>query len=229
MRREGENDHELMEALIREDPGALERIIEKWERPLFSFSFRYTQNEFATREIVQETFVRVFTKRERYNFSYPLSSWIFTIAANLCKNKARWHKRHPEVSLEASLGESQDGGERSMLDVLASDGELPADTIEKNEELDRLKLAVNGLPHDLRTAVLLHHYEDMSYKDIADVVGCSVRGVETRLYRARKLLRVRIGQMEQKESEAQKKTVPLKAGTVEEAFASIPRSVRIVD
>ncbi|EDY83420.1 RNA polymerase sigma factor, sigma-70 family [Verrucomicrobiia bacterium DG1235] len=220
MRKIGANDHELMRGLIREDPGSLESIIEKWERPLYSFAYRYTQNEFATREIVQETFVRVFTKRERYNFDYPLSSWIFTIAANLCKNKARWHKRHPEVSLEASLGNGGEEGERSMMDVISSEGELPAESIEKLEELDMLKQAVMGLPHDLRTAVLLHHYEDLSYKEIAEVVGCSVRGVETRLYRARKLLRVRISQIAEREEEAQKKTAPFSSEAVHRVFSN---------
>lgn len=213
MRRDATVDDGLMRSLIREDPDALERIIEKWERPLYSFAYRYTRNEATTREIVQETFVRVYTKRERYDFRYPLSSWIFTIAANLCRNKSRWHKRHPEVSLDAGLVSGTDGSEIRMLDVLPAEGVLPAEAIAKGEELEQLKRAVNNLPHDLRTAVLLHHYEDLSYKEIADVVGCSVRGVETRLYRARKLLRTRIGVADADEGLAQKKTVPLRIGT----------------
>lgn len=214
MHNESARDQELMRALIQDEPGSLEGIIEKWERPLYSFVYRYTQNEFATRDILQETFVRIFTKRARYDFKYPLSSWIFTIAANLCKNKARWHKRHPEVSLEAARGTSDGGGCLSMLDVLPAEAELPAEGIERDEELDQLKLAVQGLPHDLRTAVLLHHYQDLSYKEISDIVGCSVRGVETRLYRARKLLRVRVSQHQSCEEIAQKKTIPNESGTV---------------
>lgn len=214
MRRDSAEDHELMRALIREDPGALERIIEKWERPLFAFSFRYTQNEFATRDIVQETFVRVFTKRHSYDFAYPLSSWIFTIAANLCKNRARWHQRHPEVSLETGLssagGDEQEG---SFLQVTPSEEPLPAEALEKDEELAQLKRTVMSLPHDLRTAVLLHHYENLSYKEIAEVVGCSARGVETRLYRARKMLRQRMQARSEGEEMAQKKTVRLERRT----------------
>lgn len=220
MHSETSQDHELMRALIQEAPGSLERIIEKWERPLYSFIYRYTQNEFATRDILQETFVRIYTKREKYSFSYPLSSWVFTIAANLCKNKARWHKRHPEVSIDGSSSPSDGDASRSMLEVLPSDDELPADSIERDEDLDVLKEAVQGLPHDLRTAVLLHHYEDLSYKEISDVVGCSVRGVETRLYRARKLLRSRIGQLRETPDMAQKKTAQLKTGTVGNRFAT---------
>ena len=199
------SDRDLMGALIDGDHRALEVIIERWERPLFSFAHRYTQNEHATREIVQETFVRVFTKREKYDSKYPLSSWIFTIAANLCKNKARWHKRHPEVSIEATTGASDSENARRMIDVLPSAAPEPSDLLVEDEELEALKQVVLSLPHDLRTVVLLHHYENVPYKEIAEIVGCSARGVETRLYRARKLLRVRMTQLLEREESPQKK------------------------
>lgn len=206
MSREPTADREFMEALVRDEPGSLERIICKWERPLYSFAYRYTQNEFTTREIVQETFVRVFTKRAQYDFNYPLSSWIFTIAANLCKNRARWLKRHPEVSLEKRITSSESEDEGKLQDVLSSENEMPIDTLEHEEALQELKVVVMTLPHDLRTAILLHHYEDLSYKEIAAIVGCSVRGVETRLYRARKLLKSRLTKSQEGVGESQKKT-----------------------
>lgn len=196
-----------MAALLDGDDSALEAIMAKWERPLFSFSYRYTQNEHATRDIVQETFVRVFIKRDKYDFKYPLSSWIFTIAANLCKNKARWHRRHPELSIDAPIGDTGKG-ERTVVDTLPSDAALPSERVVEAEELDTLKRAVMALPHDLKTAVLLHHYENLSYKEIATTVGCSVRGVETRLYRARKALRIKVEKLRARDEEnAQKKTL----------------------
>ncbi|MBK1876391.1 RNA polymerase sigma factor [Pelagicoccus mobilis] len=221
MRKNAAEDHELMRALIREDSGALERIIEKWERPLFSFAFRYTQNEFVTRDIVQETFVRIFTKRDSYDFSYPLASWIFTIAANLCKNRARWQKRHPEVSLDTGLSSGDGGEEASLLEVVPAEASLPAEDIEKEEDLDLLKRAVMSLPHDLRTAVLLHHYQDLSYKEIAEVVGCSARGVETRLYRARKILRQRVQASVERDESSQKKKVRFETRTLNESLGQL--------
>lgn len=205
MSEEALNDQSLMQSLIDGDHRALERIIERWERPLFSFAHRYTQNEFTTREIVQETFVRVFTKREKYDARYPLSSWIFTIAANLCKNKARWYKRHPEVSIDGPMSPGAEDGTGRMIDILPSDSPEPAQMMEEDEELAALKQVVMGLPHDLRTVVLLHHYENVSYKEISEIVGCSVRGVETRLYRARKLLRVRMTQSVERDAFSEKK------------------------
>lgn len=214
MRKDAAEDRERMRCLIREDKGALESIIEKWERPLFSFVFRYTQNEFTTRDIVQETFVRVFTKRDSYDFGYAFSSWVFTIAANLCKNRSRWRKRHPEVSLDTGLRDGEGGTDSSLLEVTPAEAELPLESLEREEELTRLKRTVMSLPHDLRTAVLLHHYESMSYKEIAEVVGCSARGVETRLYRARKILGQQMKACCESEDAAQKKTIRFKNRTV---------------
>ncbi|MDQ8184493.1 RNA polymerase sigma factor [Pelagicoccus sp. SDUM812002] len=215
------NDQELMRGLLKDAPGSLERIIERWQRPLYSFIYRYTQNEFATRDILQETFVRIYTKRHKYRFSYPLSSWVFTIAANLCKNKARWHQRHPETSIECLSVKGERRSRPNLLEVLPSEDDLPIDAIERDEDLGTLKNAVAGLPHDLRTAVLLHHYQDLSYKEISDIVGCSTRGVETRLYRARKLLRTRLAEARSLEESAQKKTAQPKAETVGPTCASI--------
>ena len=211
MPEDSPSDRDLMLALAAGVDKALEDIIARWERALYSFAYRYTQNDDATREIVQETFIRVYTKRGRFDAKYPLSSWIFTIAANLCKNKARWHRRHPEVSIETTRA---DGGrdERPYIDTLPSDGPAPDQQSEEVEQLELLKRAVMSLPHDLRVAVLLHHYENLSYKQIADIVGCSVRGVETRLYRARKLLRTRMDQLLDEDRAVEKKTDPRAKG-----------------
>lgn len=213
------SDRELMVALVEGDSSALEVIISRWERPLFSFAHRYTQNEDATRDVVQETFTRIFLKKDKYDPKYALSSWLFTIAANLCKNRARWHRRHPEVPIEAQTNSSVES-DTTLLDTIPAETPTPSASTQENEELSLLKETVMSLPHDLRTAILLHHYENMSYKEIAVVVGCSARGVETRLYRARKLLRSKVKHLMDREIMAEKKTTsPCKQGGSSVAYA----------
>lgn len=217
--REPEADRLLMIEVARGSVSALEMLMQKWERPLFSFVYRYTQNEHATRDVVQETFVRLYTKREKYDAKYPLASWLFTIAANLCKNQARWRRRHPETSLELPSSEARGEG-RSLLDTYVADDSAPSGALESLEDLAALREAVMTLPHDLRTTVLLHHYEGMPYKDIAEVVGCSARGVETRLYRARKILRKRLEAALRGDGAAQKKRLsPLNSELPDSAAA----------
>ena len=197
------SDADLMRALVAGRQSVLRTLITRWERPLFSFVYRYVQNEQTTREIIQETFVRLYTKRERYNPEYPLSSWIFTIASNLCKNHARWLRRHPEVPLETEV--DRDGEGSKTRDTLPSGAPDPSELAGRNEEIRQLRNAINELPHDLKTAMLLHHYEGLSYKEISSIVSCSVRGVETRLYRARKLLRKRLEKLLSNEQIREKK------------------------
>lgn len=183
------SDLEDMDCLQTGDPEALRPLIERWEPRLLSFVYRYTQDTHSTRDIVQEVFVRVYHRRSQFQAKHGFAPWVFTIAANLCRNRARWSKRHPEESWDAS---SEEGGS-SHRERLADPHAGPRETAESEEALTELKSMVMELPHDQKTAVLLHHYEGLATPEIATIVGCSRRGVETRIYRAMKQLK-RVGQ-----------------------------------
>lgn len=168
------------------DDRAFDSIIATWQKPLFAFAWRYVQNSAEACDLVAETFVRLHRKRLSLRADTRLSAWLFTTLANLCHNHHRWKKRHPTVSLD-NPGRS---GGRVETDALPHAEEEPPTThMEREEDATALKQAIDQLPHDLKTALLLHHYEKLSYREIAGVVGCSERGVETRLYRARQRLR----------------------------------------
>ncbi len=172
--------------------GALSELIARWEKPLLSFTFRYTRDYADAADVVQETFVRVYQSRLRYRPKARFSTWLFTIAANLCRNRARWRKRHPTVPLDGGPSGSGDGalaGEEWLEDERA---ESPEQNLIDREKVQAVKSAIGELPHDLRTALLLFQYEDMSYQEIATIAGCSVKAVETRLYRARQHLKKRL-------------------------------------
>jgi len=100
-------------------------------------------------------------------------------------------KRHPESPIE--FFPDRDGKSGNAIDILpADDKPTPQEVATDTEELRLLRDAISELPHDMRTAMLLHHYEGLSYKEIGEIVSCSPRGIETRLYRARKLLKKRM-------------------------------------
>ncbi|MCH6258516.1 RNA polymerase sigma factor [Puniceicoccaceae bacterium K14] len=181
-----QTDSTLMKALQKGDEQALPILIKRWERPLFNFAYRYLQNSQTASDIVEETLVRIFTKRQKYNPKYPLSTWLFTIAANLCKNHSRWLKRHPEQSWESN---GDDDDSLPLKEKIACQQPSPIESSEREEQLQQLRGAIDELPHELKTTLLLHYYEGLSYQEISEISKCSVRGVETRLYRARKLLK----------------------------------------
>lgn len=180
-----DSDAALMLALKDGDDLALNEIMHRWQTPLVSFILRYTGNSTDALDLAQETFVRVYESRARYRPSAKFSTWLLTIASNLCRNLARWRERHPMVSLDAPS--DQDSARLGSIIPAVTDS--PADSAERHDLASAVRQHVQTLPHDLKTAVILFEYDQLSHEQIAQVLGCSAKAVETRLYRARKLLR----------------------------------------
>jgi len=186
------DDSQLMLRLQNGEDTALNQIMTLWQIPLSRFIFRYVGDREEALDLAQETFVRVYENRHRYRASAKFSSWLFTIASNLCRNHLRWVHRHPTISLTREEG---DGGSANAADLLPSLGGTPFDAAESSDTARCVKESIQSLPHDLKTVVLLFEYEQLSYEEIAGVLDCSPKAVETRLYRARKILREKLGSL----------------------------------
>lgn len=186
-------DNASLLALQQGEAAALNRLIARWQRPLHSFAYRYCQNQADAEDLVAQTFVRIYQQRQRLRPDTNVSAWLFTTLTNFCHNHHRWKRRHPTIALEAPAG----GGKGGFLPPTASD-ELPSEqmapdqSLERDESLAVVRDAINQLPHDLKVTLLLHHYDRLSYREIGQITGCSERGVETRLYRARQQLREKL-------------------------------------
>lgn len=182
-------DKRLMAALAAGDDLALNRLVSRWQMPVRHFVFRYVQNEADADDLVQETFVRVFRHRGRYRPASRFSTWLFTIAVNLCRNHAEKRARRPTVPLDDPHldGVSADGDRPATEHASGEPG--PAETLAASERARAVRAAIAELPHDLRTAVLLFEYDDLSHAEIAAIAETTPKAVETRLYRARHLLR----------------------------------------
>jgi RNA polymerase sigma-70 factor (ECF subfamily) len=184
------NDRAQLAALQRGDDTALNRLIARWERPLFAFAWRYVRHTADARDLVAEVFVRLYQQSRRLRADTNLSAWLFTTLANLCHNQHRWRRRHPTVSLDATEDDSSGGG--ADADALRTTGSMPGESLERDEARAALGAAIDRLPHELKVTLLLHHYDGLSYREIGEITGCSERGVETRLYRARQRLRAEL-------------------------------------
>lgn len=171
------------------DDLALNELISRWQKPLIRFVYRYTQSEADALDIAQETFARVYEHRARYDARGKFSTWLYTIAGNLCRNHARWKARHPAVSMDVEIS---DQSERTLGDQIPDGAHTPAQDAAQHELADAVRQAIEALPDDQRTATILYEYEDVAYADIAKVLGCSVKAVENKLYRARQCLRERL-------------------------------------
>ncbi len=172
------SDAELMQQLALGDDLALNVIILRWRAKLASFLFRMTGNQATALDLTQEVFVRLYQSRKRYRPNATFSAYLFTIAANLARDHAKWQRRHPSVALDSEIA-----------DNFPATGLSPDQSAEDSEGIAEIEAAIRSLPTDLREALILFVFEDLSYQAIATIAGCSPKAVETRIYRAKQLLR----------------------------------------
>ena len=179
------DDHDLMVRLAGGDDLALNALMQRWSDRVVSFLYRMTGRHETAVDLAQETFVKLYQARARYRpRSGKFGTWLFTIASNLAKNHARWRARHPEVSLDAT-----DADGASTTRSPASAGLSPDQIAVSHEIEEQVRSAILALPSDLREALLLFTHEQLGYADIARITRCSPKAVETRIYRARQLLK----------------------------------------
>lgn len=169
-----------MESVQRGDEAAFGRLMERWERPVKSVIARLVFNAGEAEELAQETFVRVWQQREKYRPGAAFRPWVFAIAVNLARNRLRWWRKRPEVALEEWA--DRDGSSESGRTGGARGLELA-------ERALAVRDAIAGLPVDLREAIVLFEYQEMSHTEIAAAVGATPKAVETRIHRAREKLR----------------------------------------
>ena len=177
------SDEELMRRLQAGEEAALAPLMQHWEAPVKRFIFRLVGNAADAEDLAQEVFVRIYTKRASYRAGAKFSTWCFAIAANQAKNRLRWWRRRPSLSLDAWTEAGGETADDSPAGVPASSRAI------QNEQRTAVQKAVAALPVDLRTALVLFEYEQQSMTEIAAVFDCTPKAVENRLYRARQRLK----------------------------------------
>ncbi len=173
-----------MASLKRGHAAALNSLMERHASSVYYFLFRMLSNEEDANDIAQETFIRVYQSCQSFDTSQKLTTWLFTIAANLARNHIRWRTRHSNVSLDKE-GESD---EQSLLETLPSSMATPHQEAVSAERVAAVRSAVQSLPEEMREAIMLCEWEDLAVAEAATVLNTTPKAVESRLYRARKLL-----------------------------------------
>ena len=178
------SDIELMCRLASGDDLALNTLMDRWGERVASFLHRMTGNRETAVDLAQETFVNLYQARERYRPGGNFSTYLFAIAANLARNHARWKARHPTVSLDAT-----DADGDGILPEPVDTNQTPGEAALAREKTAAIHRAILALPLDLREAFTLFIHEGLSYAEIAELGLCSAKAVETRIYRARQILK----------------------------------------
>jgi len=177
-------DLPLIEALQDGEESALNELMNRHREPLTRFVYRYVHDENLARDVVQETFVRVYFKAKSFEPRSLVKTWIYAIALNLCRDqRRRLEKRWHEISLNAP-----GPGEKPPLE-LADLGPSPDDQAGQRDRFAMLQRAIDQLPHKLKSALILFSLEGRSQNEVAAILGTTSKTVETRVYHAKEKLR----------------------------------------
>lgn len=182
-------DAVLMLRVKRGDRDAFAALVEKYKQPLFNFIFRTLRDETEAEDVAQNVFLQVYKSRARYQRTAKFSTWLFTIARNLCLNEIRRRSRHPAESLEESHAEHDDQPQRQYEDKRIF---LPTETALHGELAVKIEEALAQLPENQRTAILLCRQDELSYEEIAKVLDCSLSATKSLIHRGRETLKEKL-------------------------------------
>jgi RNA polymerase sigma-70 factor, ECF subfamily len=186
---EGTSDAEVMLRVKAGDDSAFAYLVQKYRRPMVSFMYRMAHNAAAAEDLAQEVFLRVYRSRESYEPSAKFSTWLYRIATNLAVNYVR-DTRHERPENMVSVDEPD---HETGLTMDVPDTSLTAEeTILRRERMAAIRQRVQALPERQRLAVLMHKYQQMDYRQIAQVLKLSESATKSLLFRAYETLRVQL-------------------------------------
>jgi RNA polymerase sigma-70 factor (ECF subfamily) len=183
-------DEVLMVAYQKGDVRAFEILLTRHRRPVFNFILRYVGLRETAEDLMQETFLRVIKGAEAYQRQAKFTTWLYTIARNLCVDQSRRAKHRKAQSLDAPMNSSAESG--TLLDVIPAN-EIASDRQTVNKELHlKMEAALSRLSEEQREVFLMREFLDMPFKDIAQVVGVPENTVKSRMRYALEKLRLEL-------------------------------------
>jgi RNA polymerase sigma-70 factor (ECF subfamily) len=175
-------DEELVARSIGGDMESFNQLVVRWERPIYALAYRVIGREEDARDVCQETFLRAFRSINGFRGQAKFSSWLYRIALNLCRDWIRRERRTPTVQAPEGV---------DVIELAAEQG--PTESIEDlvaRRDVGRcVAIAMNALSEDQRAAIILKEYQGLTFQEIADLLGCPLSTVKTRLYQGLTVLR----------------------------------------
>ncbi len=182
------SDHELATQACDGRERAYRELLERYERPVFSFIYRMVGDRTTAEDLAQEAFVRAFQAIRSYDPSYRFSSWLFKVANNLTIDHLRKQKLET-ISIHGSPHAQTAEAEQRTRVTLRSRGENPEEFTENRELGGQIEQAIAGLRHEYRTAVLLRHVEGYAYEEVAEIMDVPLGTAKTYIHRGRAQLK----------------------------------------
>ena len=181
-------DKELVKRVQKGDKGAFDLLVLKYEHKIVNLVMRYVRDPELSLDISQEAFVKAYRALPRFRGDSAFYTWLYRIAVNTAKNYLAAQRRRPS-DIELDLQDPEQYGLHAKL----KETDTPEGIALSLELQDTLERAIQALPDDLRTAIILRELDGMSYEEIAQTMDCPVGTVRSRIFRARDAIGKKVG------------------------------------
>lgn len=186
---EDDPDAALMLRVKQGDMAAFEQLVDKYKQPVLNVVYRMLHDATEAEDVAQSVFIQVYKSAARYQVASKFSTWLFTIARNLCLNEIRRRSRHPAESMDAPHPENEDQRWQQFEDKRTAQ---PPETVLESELEQKINEALDELPENQRTAIILCRQDELSYEDIAKVLKTSVSATKSLIHRGRESLKQKL-------------------------------------
>lgn len=176
------DDSGLVAEFLGGEERAFQMLVERYQTRLLNFIYRTISDRERSEDLVQEVFIRVYRHLHRFDRSKKFSTWVYTIASNLAKNELRNRSRNPLVFFQTIRKNWQDDDRPLQFE---DSGSRPDDLYRKRHLRELVESSVAQLPEHHRQVFILRELEGKSYEEIAEITGCNLGTVKSRLNRAR--------------------------------------------
>jgi len=177
-------DQQLVERVQRGDKGAFDLLVSKYQRKIFRLLSRLIRDQAEVEDVAQEAFIKAYRALPNFRGDSAFYTWLYRIAINTAKNHLVSQGRRAPTSTEADIEEAEtfDDGEH-LRDLNTPDSMLLSKQV-----AEAVNRAIDQLPEDLRTAIVLREIEGLSYEEIAESMNCPIGTVRSRIFRAREAI-----------------------------------------
>lgn len=176
------SDEELVARSAGGDLDSFNQLVVRWERPIYALAYRVIGREEEARDVVQEAFLRAYRSLGGFRGQAKFSSWLYRITLNLCRDWIRRHRRAPFVETPEGVDVIEMAGEHGPTESVE-------DLVARQDLGAFVTRALDALTEDQRTAIVLKEYQGLTFQEIADLLGCPLSTVKTRLYQGLVVLR----------------------------------------
>lgn len=184
------SDEELVLHILKGKAELFSVIIDRYQSKVFSTAYNYTHDHEEARDLTQEIFIKLYNNLHAYKSKASFSTWLYRIAVNRCIDWTRKKKLNTVSVIYDSSGDEVD-----IYDTIADNGRGLEEAFIAQENKDYIKKVIEDLPEIYKTVIILYYFEDFSPQEISDIIGVPKRTIETRLYRGKNLLKLRLEEL----------------------------------